>query len=212
MLRALAGWSVKNVTTRRLTLEEYLNYDNGSDAQYELVAGELIAMPPESPYNSTIALYLLVEFLKFVPIRRLSHKDIEIVVSGARTTARLPDLMVLTEELAEALQGRRRGTITLDMPPPALVVEVVSPGKTNQDKPGTACAKGERDYRYKRSEYAARGILEYWIVDPEKAQVMVLTLVDGFYEEATFKGSKVIQSQVFPAWEMTVENLFKSGQ
>ncbi|GAA6617261.1 Uma2 family endonuclease [Scytonema sp. NUACC26] len=64
-----------NVTNKRLTLEEYLNYDDGTDAQYELVAGELIAMPPESPYNSTIALYLLAEFLKLVPIRRLSHKD-----------------------------------------------------------------------------------------------------------------------------------------
>ncbi len=191
-----------NVTTKRLTLEEYLNYDDGTDAQHELVAGELVAMPPESPYNSVIALYLLVEFVKFVPIRRLSHKDIEIVFSGVRTTTWLPDLMVLTEELAEALQGKRRGTITLDMPPPALVVEVVSPGKTNQD----------RDYRYKRSEYAARGILEYWIVDPEKAQVMVLTLVDGFYEGATFKGSEMIQSQMFPAWEMTVEHLLKAGQ
>ncbi|WP_229642260.1 Uma2 family endonuclease [Waterburya agarophytonicola] len=29
-------------------------------------------------------------------------------------------------------------------------------GKVNQD----------RDYRYKRSEYAARGIAEYWIIDP----------------------------------------------
>jgi Uma2 family endonuclease len=191
-----------NVTTKQLTLEEYLNYDDGTDTQYELVAGELIAMPPESPHNSTIALYLLAEFLKFVPIRRLSHKDIEIVVSGVRTTTRLPDLMVLTEELAEALQGKRRGTVTLDMPPPALVVEVVSPGKTNRD----------RDYRYKRSEYAARGILEYWIVDPEEIHVIVLTLVDGFYEEATFTGAAKIQSQVLPGWEMTVEQLFKAGQ
>ncbi len=63
------------------------------------------------------------------------------------------------------------------MPPPVLVVEVVSPGKANE----------ERDCRYKRSEYAARGIAGTG-VDPEKTQVMVLTLVDGLYEEAVFKG------------------------
>jgi Uma2 family endonuclease len=56
-------------------------------------------------------------------------------------------------------------------------VEVVSPGKENQD----------RDYRYKRSEYAARGIAEYWIVDLERAQVVALTLVDGLYEEAVYQ-------------------------
>jgi Uma2 family endonuclease len=52
------------------------------------------------------------------------------------------------------------------MPPPRLVVEVVSPGKTNID----------RDYRYKRSQYQARGIAEYWIVDPITQRVTVLTL------------------------------------
>ena len=145
-----------NVVTKRFTLEEYLSYNDNTDTQYELVAGELVAIPPESPQNSMIARYLLAEFLKFVPIQRLCYKDTEIVVSGSRATTRLPDLMVLTEELVEAIQDASRGTITLDMPPPALVVEVVSPGKVNED----------RHYRYKRSEYAARGVSEYWIVDP----------------------------------------------
>jgi Uma2 family endonuclease len=37
------------------------------------------------------------------------------------------------------------------MLPPALVVEVVSPGQANR----------ERDYRYKHTEYEACGIAEY---------------------------------------------------
>ncbi|GAB1543792.1 hypothetical protein NUACC21_64680 [Scytonema sp. NUACC21] len=84
----------------------------------------------------------------------------------------------------------------------ALVVEVVSPGKINED----------RDYRYKRSEYAARGILEYWIIDPQKSQIVVLTLVDGFYEETTFRGSTMIQSQVFSGLEVSAEQVLKAGQ
>lgn len=62
------------------------------------------------------------------------------------------------------------------MPPPLLVVEVVSPGQEN------------RDYRYKRSEYAARGIAEYWIVDPMQQRVMVLEWVEGLYEEKVYEG------------------------
>jgi len=46
-------------------------------------------------------------------------------------------------------------------PPPALVIEVVSPGEANRS----------RNYRHKHTEYAARGIAEYWIVDPESRQV-----------------------------------------
>lgn len=187
-------------TTNSFTLEEYLRYDNGTDKLYELVAGELVEMPPESPLNLQIALFLLTQFLWVVPISQLSNKT-EIVVSGTRATTRVPDLVIFSDELKDILQTVARSTITLDMPPPLLVVEVVSPGKTNQD----------RDYRYKRSEYAARGILEYWIVDPEKAQMTVLILVDGLYEEAVFKGSETIQSQMFPALELVVEQVLQAG-
>jgi Uma2 family endonuclease len=90
--------------------------------------------------------------------------------------------MVLSEELATALEGASRSTITIDMPPPQLVVEVVSPGKENAD----------RDYRYKRSEYAARGIAEYWIVDPVQGRVTVLEWVEGLYEEKVFQGEAIV--------------------
>ncbi|AUB36327.1 Endonuclease, Uma2 family [Nostoc flagelliforme CCNUN1] len=45
------------ITGKRLTLEEYLKYDDRTDSQYELVAGELVAMPPESPKNVQIPLF-----------------------------------------------------------------------------------------------------------------------------------------------------------
>lgn len=93
--------------------------------------------------------------------------------------------MVLTEELVPLLEEQSRSLIRRDMPPPQLVVEIVSPGKEASD----------RDYRYKRSKYGAKGIPEYWIVDPIREQVMVLTLVDGFYEEAVYqRGDRVLKS------------------
>jgi len=187
-------------TTQRLTLEEYLNYDNGGDTQYELVAGELVEMPPESPLNVQIGLFLLVQFLQFVPIAKLSNKA-KIVISGVRATTRIPDLMVLTDELVEAMQQTTRSTIALDMPPPLLVIEVVSPGKIDRD----------RDYRYKRSEYAARGIAEYWIVEPQQAQIMALTLVDGLYEEVIFKGNERLQSRMFSQLDLTVDQVLNAN-
>ncbi|MEH2418632.1 Uma2 family endonuclease [Nostoc sp.] len=186
---------------KRLRLEEYLKYDDRTDSQYELVAGELVAIPPESPKNVQISLFLLVNFLKFIPVNRLSNK-VEIIVAGSRVTTRIPDLVVLTDELATALEGATRSTITLDMPPPALVVEVVSPGKANED----------RDYRYKRSEYAARGIAEYWIIDPQINAVTVLILVNGFYEETRFAGNTAIASTIFPELQLTAEQVLKAGE
>lgn len=59
----------------------------------------------------------------------------------------------------------RRLTIKLDMPPPQLVVEVVSPGKANR----------ERDLIRKRARYAARGIPEYWLIDSQDQTITVLS-------------------------------------
>jgi len=183
---------------QRLTLEEYLNHDDGTDTQYELVAGELVELPPESRLNSQISLFLALELAKLVPVDRLCHKDTEIEVTGAQAQVRLPDLMILSEALA-AMLGDRRGTITREMPPPVMVVEVVSPGKANE----------ERDYRYKRSEYAARGISEYWIVDPQQGKVSVLTLVAGLYEAEEYTGEMMIKSQ-FEALLLKADQVLRS--
>jgi Uma2 family endonuclease len=184
--------------TKRMTFEEYLNYDDGSDKHYEFVDGALIEMPPESPRNSKIALFLLARLLKVFTEDRLCHKDTELVVSGSQVQARLPDLMVLSAELAAILEDINRGTITLDMPPPDLIIEVVSPGKTNE----------ERDYHLKRAEYAARGVPEYWVIDPEKERITVFTLEVGSYREAIYSGEMRISSR-FEVLKLTAEQVFK---
>jgi len=189
------------ITSQKMTLEEYLNYNDGTDTQYELVNGELIVMPPESDLNQRIVMFLLSHFLQQgIPSYRL-RIGAEIVVSGSRATTRLPDLMVLSEELATALEGASRSTIMIDMPPPQLVVEVVSPGRENAD----------RDYRYKRSEYAARGIAEYWIVDPIQQRVTVLEWVEGLYEERVFQGNQQIISPTLPDLNLMSERVINAG-
>ena len=180
-----------------MTFEEYLHYDDGTDKHYEFEGGELIEMPPESPRNSKIALFLLAILLRTFPEDLLCYKDTEIAVSGTQVQARLPDLMMLSEELAAILNITNRGTITLEMPPPELIVEVVSPGSTNEN----------RDYRFKRSEYAARGVMEYWAIAPDESRITVFTLVEGFYEEAVYTGDMVVPSRI-EVLRLTAEQVF----
>lgn len=184
----------------RSTLEEYLNYDEGTDTRYELVNGVLVAMPTESRLNEQIALWLLTQFLTLVSLSQL-RRGTEIAVSGRLVTVRIPDLVVLSSELAEALKGAKRSLIGFDMPPPMLVVEVVAPGKENED----------RDYRYKRSEYAACGIQEYWIVDPGAAKVTLLIWETGLYEETVFRGGDRILSPLFPQLNITATQVLNAG-
>ncbi|HIK43335.1 MAG TPA: Uma2 family endonuclease [Leptolyngbyaceae cyanobacterium M65_K2018_010] len=184
--------------TGKLTFEEFLGYQDATDQRYELIDGELVVWPPESEENNDIARTLLFELAKHFPIHLLAYKDTEVEVSGRQATCRIPDLLIHTEASKAALAGASRATITRDMPPPALVMEVVSPGQVNRD----------RDYRYKHTEYAARGIEEYWIVDPEMRQVTVCQWVNGLYENQVFAGSEPIRSAIAPGIALTPAALF----
>jgi Uma2 family endonuclease len=81
-----------------------------------------------------------------------------------------------------------------------LVMEVVSP-----DDP-------ERDYVKKRFDYAEAGIPEYWIVDPARETVTVLTLRGAAYEvHGEFGPGTTATSVLLPGFEVHVAEVFNQN-
>ncbi len=199
-------------TQRRMTLEEYLVHDDQTEARHELVDGVLIEMGAENTINILISSFLFATLLQFVPYYRI-HRGTEIVVPSHSVTSRFPDLMVLTEAGAALLPNHQRSMITPAMPVPMLVVEVVSPGTEDSDN-------YTRDYIEKRAEYAARGIPEYWIVDPACQIMLLLTLQAGEYVDQTFGGhgessvtlAERIVSPTFPELNLTAAQILNAGR
>ena len=188
------------ITKPRMSFEEYLTYDDGTGDRYEWIDGVLVEMPTESEFNAWLSLALQLYFINAGLVKpRLTHRyncEVEVpVLQPKQARNRFPDFVIVRPEHIELTQ--KRLTIRLDMPPPLLVVEVVSPGQTNR----------ERDYEAKRAQYQARGILEYWLLDPEQQIVMVLTLVAGMYQEAIFQRGDRILSSLFPAVALTAEQV-----
>jgi len=183
-------------TKQRFTFEEYLAYDDGTDNRYELVDGDLVLMPPPTGRHADI-----VDFLQDTFKAESMRLNLDWAVRpgnvGVRTTdvkSRLPDLVVITEAQRQAI----REISAVLQSPPLLAVEVVSSGNP------------ETDYRYKRSEYAAREIPEYWIVDPRSSLVTVLLLVEGLYEDTEFRGSDPIISPTFPELILTAAQVLSA--
>lgn len=194
-------------TKRRFaSIEEYLDYDDGTDTRYELVNGVLVEMPSESPLNHQIAMFLVAKLIEIgVPYYLLSTKA-EIQVTSRSATVRYADLLVLTEELDAAMIGKPRSLITSDLPAPKVVVEVVSPGN-----PGTE--NYDRDYIEKRQEYTNRGILEYWLIDPQRAVVIVLQLeAQQYVEVGEFRGSEKVIFSTFAGLQLTAEEVLRAGR
>lgn len=66
-----------------------------------------------------------------------------------------------------------------------------------------------RDYRYKRSEYEAWEIAEYWTVDPIAQKLTVLEWGEGFYDERVYEGGKAIASSIFPELTLTASQVLQ---
>lgn len=89
-------------------------------------------------------------------------------------------------------------TIFLNGNPPALAIEVVSPGDT------------ARDTVEKRLEYALAKVPEYWIINPVDGYVLVLVLNAGtkeYSEVGEYRDAEVINSVLFPELRISAEVL-----
>ncbi|NET58859.1 MAG: Uma2 family endonuclease [Symploca sp. SIO2E6] len=185
----------------KLTFEQYLEYDDGTDNRYELFDGELVPVPSETDNNDWIAVWLMYKLAQLVNPRLVRCHTCELQVMG-NPQNRYPDLVVRREE--HLSRPNKRLTITLDMAPPQLVVEVVSPYRSQKDE------NYKRDYIEKRKQYEERGIPEYWIVDPQARVVIVQLLVNGSYQATEFSGNQRIVSRTFPELELTAAQVLQA--
>jgi Uma2 family endonuclease len=186
-------------TTKRMSLEEYLNYDDGTDTRYELVDGELVEMGAENPLNPAIASLLFAVFLGIgIPYQCIIIGH-QINVSSTKATARQPDLIIHSPESRAAIMSGGK-ILRAGEAAPLLVVEVVSASLSDRKS-------YRRDYEEKPVEYAERGIPEMWIIDPERAIVKIGTLIDGTYQFADFTGDDSLVSPTFPEITLTVTQI-----
>jgi Uma2 family endonuclease len=177
---------------RTMTLEEFLDAEEEEGYRYELARGVLeVSEVPNEPHGVVVA-----NLYDSISRYRRDHPGVIYRYGGGNefrfwlphmVSGRNPDLGVVLRGAPKDWRGRRI---------PALAAEVVSRGSV------------KRDYETKREEYLAYGLLEYWIVDPLKRQVTVLTRRGDAWDEAVFRDDQVIASLVLPGFATTVAELW----
>ena len=183
---------------RTMTLEEFREAEEASGYLYELARGvlDVVEIPGDSHAQIVHNLHeLLSDYRRSHPglILRIGHgSDIRVIIP-VLDSDRHPDLGVVFHEDLRDARGRRRAS---------LVVEVVSPGKIAR----------KRDYEEKLEEYLAFGILEYWIVDPEKKRISVCSrrMVGevASWVEHVFQMNEPIRSELLQGFEANVADLW----
>ena len=173
--------------------EDYLALD--TNHLVEFTNGEIEVLPMPTIPHQQIALFLYRMLWAFVKERRLG----EVLVAPLRVRLRPrkyrePDVVFMrAEKLAhQSIQYWEN----VD-----LVIEVVSP-----DDP-------DRDYVKKRKDYAGVGIAEYWIIDPLKQMITVLTLDGETYTEyGVFTPETAATSALLAGFAVDVSEVFAAAQ
>jgi Uma2 family endonuclease len=182
-----------SLLTKPISFQDYCQYSDDTTRRYEWIEGHLIPMTPPSFLHLLLGDRLMVLFN--AAIQRQGRSLFCLKETGVRTSlqkSRIADLVIVDKAIIlEALEQ-----VAICEIPPLVVVEIVSPESR------------QRDYRYKRSEYAANEIPEYWIVDPDKGGVTILIFNQGLYDETYLTGNQPLQSPQFPDLGITVQQLF----
>ena len=175
-----------------LSADEFLAlpFDN---TRAEWVDGKISYLPMTSELHGAIQLFLVAGLLRW---REAAGIDAAIRISthGLETVDRYrePDIVLLRDKADARRTNAIRGKVWRGAD---FVVEIVSP-----DNP-------RRDTEWKRDEYAAAGIGEYWIVDPRsRFRTITVLTADGAggWKEHVFAEGETAASAVLDGFTVDV--------
>ena len=171
---------------------DYLRLDQAGGRIVELVRGRLEVLPMPTILHQLIAKFLFARLDVYVGIRRLGTVLFApLPVHLGPEHYREPDIVFFRPE---------RVPVGKEYPELAdLVMEIVSDDAESR----------KRDFEEKRRDYAAAGIPEYWIVDPQEQAVTVLALDEKQYRvHGEFKLGTQATSVLLPEFSIDVSELF----
>jgi Uma2 family endonuclease len=172
----------------------YLDLTDGTNRRIELVDGRLEFLPMPTELHQALVEFLfdaLRAFVRKYDLGRVPYAPLRVRVPNGKRY-REPDVMFIRKENYRLRTNRIWNGADL-------LMEIVSGDP--QDR--------KRDYEDKIADYAAMGVAEYWIVDPERQTVTIHRLEDGHYTVAgEYAPGQNAPSLLLPGFAIDVTALF----
>jgi Uma2 family endonuclease len=161
------------------------------DVKAEFINGEIIVQSPAKKRHTDVVANLATLLRTYVDEHDLGFLGAETVLISLTRNDYLPDIVFFT-----AGQARELSPDQMKFPPPDFIVEVLSPSTE------------EKDRQLKFEDYAAHGVMEYWLVDPEQQTVEQYILRDETYELLLKVKTGSLSSEVISGFTIPVEAIF----
>jgi len=163
--------------------------------RYEVIDGELYVSTAPGFLHQIILVRIVSAFTNYLREHPIGEIVPGVGVVFDNYNGVIPDLVFATHErMRKGLAGGRFRSA------PEIVIEILSPGSSNE----------RRDRHVKLNLYAARGVGEYWIVDPQNRSVEIHSRDEA--GDLVF-GKNLLQrdeltSAFLPGFTVPVESLF----
>lgn len=157
----------------------------------EFINGEVIAQSPSQLKEIQAYQHLLTILDSFVSIHNLGFVGAETLMISLTRNDYEPDVCFFGPEKAEAITPDQ-----MRLPAPDFIAEVLSE------------STAARDRGVKFDDYAAHGVEEYWIIDPD-AEIVEQYFLDGDEYQLAFKvASGVLTSRAVQGFTIPVAAIF----
>jgi Uma2 family endonuclease len=175
----------------KFTVDEYMTVPP-PERRFQLLDGEMILVPSPNNKHQTISGILFIPLYQFVSQHSLGevwYAPLDVVLSDHDVVQ--PDILfVSNERVGIVTEANIQGA-------PDLVVEILSPSTARYD------------LGYKRVLYSEKGVLEYWIVDPEAETIEVMAAGDrGLATHALYHRGDTLTSPLLEGLAIDLEQVF----
>ena len=174
----------------RFNYDDYLQLPE--DKRYEILDGELFVVPAPNIRHQRIAIRLQLRLFQHVEQNGLGE------LLAAPCDVLLSEENVVQPDILFVAKTRLRIIGKTNVPgAPDMVAEILSPGTR------------QKDLAIKRKIYARFGVQEYWIVDPDRKTVEVLSWTEsGYHTEAIVPAGGTLNSALFPGLNLNLAEIF----
>ncbi|ATS19582.1 hypothetical protein BRW62_08600 [Parathermosynechococcus lividus PCC 6715] len=184
-----------NTNPVRWTTADLAIFDGDRANRYEIIEGELFVTRAPDWKHQAVCINVGTVLKLWSDQSGLGQAAINPGIVFSESDAVIPDVVWASHERLEQLLDEA-GHLTAA---PELVVEVLSPGKTNE----------QRDREAKLKLYSVRGVLEYWIVNAQSQSVEVYRRENAVLKlVATLYPQDELTSPVLPSFRCLVSQLF----
>jgi len=186
---------IENIITEENKKRKKFYEEMKEGDKVEFINGEIFFNSPVKLEHNQCQKLLLNLLDNFVRVNKLGYVGNEKIMISLTRNDYEPDICFFNKLISNNFNPKQ-----MQFPAPDFIVEVVSPSTENNDR------------IIKFEDYAAHGIKEYWIVEPEKKIIEQYVLDKEKYDLFIKSDNGLIKSKAIPGFEIPIEAVFNEEE